>query len=49
LFEEVTTALTVCKSMCLQQNLRPFLFLTEDALQEFSDFNTEDPNAVMTF
>ncbi|KAI9306119.1 HAD-like domain-containing protein [Cunninghamella echinulata] len=44
---EVFTSLSACHDLIKAKNLRPLLFMEEDALEEFKDIKTENENAVV--
>ncbi|MCL4137101.1 UNVERIFIED_CONTAM: hypothetical protein GTU68_033502 [Idotea baltica] len=44
---EIFTSLTAAKQVIIQKELRPFYLLSEDALKDFEDIPSSDPNAVV--
>ncbi|RXG67223.1 cytochrome P450 2L1 [Armadillidium vulgare] len=45
--KEVFTSLTAARKLLENRNLRPFYMLSEDALNDFSGINSDEPNAVV--
>ncbi|KAL7748095.1 Haloacid dehalogenase-like hydrolase domain-containing protein 2 [Sorochytrium milnesiophthora] len=45
--DHILTSLTAARKLVEQRNLRPLLFLEDDAMQEFDGVDQSDPNAVV--
>ncbi|KAI8644369.1 haloacid dehalogenase-like hydrolase domain-containing protein 2-like protein [Parasitella parasitica] len=45
--KEVFTSLSACRDMIEAKQLRPFLIMEDEAMEEFKDVNTANPNAVV--
>jgi len=45
--EEIFSSLTAAHDLVKSRNLRPFLLLSDSAMEDFSDINQDDPNAVV--
>lgn len=44
---EIFSSLSAARQLIDKENLRPMLFLEDEALEDFCDVNTNDPNAVV--